>query len=128
MNYPFLNDSEQGKIIYIKCMQKINHIPNIEESFGQVLATTIDASSVAVSMKMVTGYKMSGYCVCYLVDSKDTRHRLMSKIRAVSLKLSRHLAVRYLQKENAPQIQDAQVYTLRTCDELVYSVYIAGFF
>lgn len=58
-------------------MQKTNHIPNIEESFGQVLATTIDASSVAVAMEMVTGYVMSSYCVCYLADSKDTRHRLM---------------------------------------------------
>lgn len=58
-------------------MQKTNHIPNIEESFGQDLATTIDASSVAVAVEMVTGYVMSSYCVCYLADSKDTRHRLM---------------------------------------------------
>lgn len=57
--------------------KKINHIPNIEESFGQILATTIDASSVAVAMEMMTGYVMSSYCVCYLADSKDTRHRLM---------------------------------------------------
>lgn len=45
--------------------------------FGQILATTIDASSVAVAMEMMTGYVMSSYCVCYLADSKDTRHRLM---------------------------------------------------
>lgn len=53
------------------------YIPNIEESLVRFLLQIFDASLVAVTMEMMSGYKMSSYRVCYLAGSKDTRHRLM---------------------------------------------------